>query len=138
MLAATFLGIYKTTSDSNLSMRQTFHLAFIATLLFLSTQFVSMFAGMTVIASLADLDNIDDLSLEDIIVLDPFLGTSSEASSDSFSKALSLTRAKVVALLVLIARPPDAEAIALAEGQLARSSENSATDLWLSNRVLLI
>lgn len=41
--------------------------------LFLFTQFISMYGGVQSIACPGDLDNLDDISLEDIVALDPFL-----------------------------------------------------------------
>ncbi len=41
--------------------------------LFLFTQFISMYGGVHSIACPGDFDNLDDISLEDIVPLDPFL-----------------------------------------------------------------
>jgi hypothetical protein len=41
--------------------------------LFLFTQFISMYGGLSLIACPGDFDNLDDISLEDIVPLDPFL-----------------------------------------------------------------
>lgn len=41
--------------------------------LFLFTQYISMYGGLQIIACPGDFDNLDDISLEDIVPLDPFL-----------------------------------------------------------------
>lgn len=113
-----------------------YRLAFIACLLFLATQLVSMVGGMSTIGALADLDNIDDISLEDIVPLDPFLGSTGGQSSGSveFGQASAVVASLVVLLFLCIKAPVVQERLfgqynAPPEGQL---------DLWLVNRVLLI
>ncbi|HEY9784356.1 MAG TPA: hypothetical protein V6D17_03070 [Candidatus Obscuribacterales bacterium] len=52
------------------SMHYRARLALIACFLFSSAEFVSMFSGMSVIVSLVDVDNVDDMSLEDTLRAD--------------------------------------------------------------------
>lgn len=107
--------------------------ALIAGLLFLAIQFVSMFGGVHFIASAQDFDNVDDMSLEDVVPLDPFL----DGPQVGNLVGLSSPAKAIFALLYLFLPRPD-EAASENRWVAASRLDSRGHNLWLVNRVLLI
>jgi hypothetical protein len=107
--------------------------AIIAALLFLAIQFVSMVGGIEFIASAQDLDNIDDMSLEDVVPLDPYL-TGPVGESVNLK---SPVKALCVLVYLLLPRPVVATLKPTLYGT-ASGLRCQGHNLWLLNRVLLI
>lgn len=110
--------------------------AVIAGLLFITIQFVSMVGGIYYIASAQDFDNIDDLSLEDVVPLDPFLSGTGHAGT---LVGLNVSVKAVFALLHLLLPQPAVKSQAVITPWIAASGIDSrGHNLWLFKRVLLI
>lgn len=117
-------------------MRFCAHALFLPTFLFIVSQIVSVCGAFETLAAF-DADGINDLSLEDIVFIDPFLGSHTD------TKTLIVFQADKAGCLVSLVRIPLA---VLRMGPLQPLQERSVRmvyaeppdNLWLSNRVLRI
>jgi len=108
--------------------------------LFCLTQFISMFYGLQLIAGPSAYDNIDDISLEDIVPLDPFLST----NSLNLSQTLPLSGNDLTPLVVQHDWATDIDCSSGVIEETARCERNPHLSvrrnkgLWLAYRSLLI
>jgi len=117
-------------------MRFCAHALFLPTFLFIVSQIVSICGAFETLAAF-DADGINDMSLEDIVFIDPFLGSHSE------TRTVIVLRSDNSGFFISISRIP-AAFITVGEEQCfhvrpARIAYREPPDnLWLSNRVLRI
>lgn len=107
--------------------------AILATVLLLTIQYLSMVGGLSFIAHNFDLEDVQDMSLEHVVPLDPFLGTvggsANELGFDPELQAIVFLAILLIPSLTLaVRRKWDVEPILI-----ARQSR-----LWLRKRALLI
>lgn len=119
-------------------MRRNFHSTAIL-FVFLFTQFVSMYSGLQFIASPCDFDNIDDISLEDVVALDPFLA----GSTFSVSQTLPISQTPFLPELafirswhIVLERATPVKTAFFERNQTVALRHDKG--LWLANRVLII
>jgi hypothetical protein len=106
---------------------------FLLSMLFVFAQFVSIEQTTSFMTCMAELDDVDDLSLEDVVPVDPFL-----APPDAKPDDCVLPPAPVAPGPDRVAALPDSSAQFLR--RLARESKVDPPEprLWLLNRNLLI
>lgn len=118
------------------SMRSCAHALFLPTFLFIVSQIVSICGAFDTLAAF-DADGINDMSLEDIVFIDPFLGSHSDTKgvvvfrADSPGSLISMVK---LVLPVLFCSP-----VRSTHEQPTRIVYTEPPDnLWLANRVLRI
>lgn len=117
-------------------MRFCAHALFLPTFLFIVSQIVSICGAFETLAAF-DADGINDMSLEDIVFIDPFLGSHCE------TKAVIAIRADASGCLVSLVKIPLALLLSpplrsLHERPPRIAYREPPGNLWLSNRVLRI
>jgi len=116
-------------------MRFCAHALFLPTFLFIVSQIVSICGAFETLAVI-DADGINDMSLEDIVFIDPFLGSHTD------SKNMVAFRAERTGCLLSGFRSPFAarrnHCFPLQERSLRVVYEEPPDNLWLNNRVLRI
>lgn len=115
----------------------------LSAILFVVTQFASILYGMEFIASLADNDVLDDISLEDIVVMDPFLAGNTSGSAYTIKLGDSGEDIPLIAQsasIVCHLQPCDFPAFVGGSTRLDRyhAITRFPNDSWQTNRVLLI
>ena len=116
-------------------MRFCAHALFLPTFLFIVSQIVSICGAVETLAVI-DADGINDMSLEDIVFIDPFLGSHTDSNN------MIVSRAEKTGCLVSDFRSPLAvrrhHCFPLQERSLRVVYEEPPDNLWLDNRVLRI
>jgi len=104
---------------------------------FLFTQFISMYCGLQMIASPSDFDSIDDISLEDIVPLDPFLS----GTTFNISETLPLSQSTPLLSLSLHNWHATLDHVLPLRPAFFECNQTVALmhdkGLWLANRVIL-
>lgn len=116
------------------------HLRFVVlmlpVLMFIVSQLISICGAFAVLSSL-DTDDIDDLSLEEIVSVDPFLH--SQGSAKTVNLAVnSAFKPVLTALAFYVDELPGAHPHNLSIEEIANYTGPPPPNLWLSNRVLRI
>lgn len=116
-------------------MRFCAHALFLPTFLFIVSQIVSICGAFETLAVI-DADGINDMSLEDIVFIDPFLGSHTDSNN------MIVSRVEKTGCLVSGCRNPLAvrrhHCFPLQERSLRFVYEEPPDNLWLDNRVLRI
>lgn len=122
--------------DRKTNMRFCAHALFLPTFLFIVAQIVSICGAFETLAAY-DADGINDMSLEDIVFIDPFLRSHSDTKTVAVFRTVSsggLISLIKLCLPVLLNEPVQS----LQERPARIAYREPPANLWLSNRVLRI